>query len=122
MGCTKGNAAQWQALFSQADADGILDALLLRRYDGHPSKTWIELQMPAVHQELASFEARADALWDRITIGQTNISAALSYMGFLFSAKDWRHLTPVLPTWHMSVSERSFMKVIVPDRSDMSHY
>ena len=53
----------------------------------------------AVHwQALAGFEARVNGLRDSITIGQINISAALSYMGFPFSAKDWRHLTPVLPT------------------------
>ena len=35
----KGNAAQWQALCSLADADGILDALLLRWHEGYLSKT-----------------------------------------------------------------------------------
>ena len=94
----KGNAVQWQALCPQADADGVLDALLLRRCEGHLSKTWVVHQMSAVHPALASFEARVDELRDRITIGHINIAVALSYMDFPFSAKDWRHLTPVLPT------------------------
>ena len=94
----KGNAAQSQALCSLADADGILDALLLRRHEGHLSKIWIIYQMSAVHQALAIFEARVDELRDRITIGHIIIAVALSYMDFPFSAKDWRHLTPVLPT------------------------
>ena len=59
----------------------------------HLSKTWVAHQMFAVHRALASFEAR-----DKITIGHISIAETLSNMDRPFSAKDRRHLTPVLPT------------------------
>jgi len=93
----KGNAAQWQALWPQADTDGVLDALLFLWREGHLVKTWAVYQMSAVHQALASFESRVDKLRDRMTIGHINIAVALSYMDFLFPAKNWRHLMPALP-------------------------
>ena len=64
--------ARWQALADQSAADGLLDAALLLRYETfmRPEALrwdgWIKGQFEKVHSVLATFEARAMTLENRV--------------------------------------------------------
>lgn len=116
--------ARWTALRRQALADGILDALVLRRYEGmRPaelrSEDWLASQTRKVVRGLDALEkeAEAKALADPsgpLTIGEIAIACALGYLDFRFADDDWRHNRPALASWFDDASQRPSIKNTAP--------
>jgi len=115
--------ARWVALRRQALADGLLDAALLRRYEGarpahERSATWDEKQKNVVARTLDALEKEAKDLGKpkakRTTLGHIAIGCALGYLDFRFAAENWRNGRPNLTRWYEDFSKRPSMAATVP--------
>jgi glutathione S-transferase len=114
---------RWHALRQMALADGILDAALLRRYEGlrpesERSGNWdkaqklkIDQALDALEHEVASFP---DPAGDQLSIGHVSIGCALGYLDFRFAKEDWRKGRPKLARWNDGLSKRPSMAQTVP--------
>jgi glutathione S-transferase len=105
-------AARYEALMLQSLADGIVDALLLCRFEStraeaQRSDEWHTAQLRRVTQALDFLEARGLALPGYPTIGTISIACALGYLDFRFTTLQWRATRPRLAGWFdpMSLSE-----------------
>lgn len=113
--------ARWDALVQQALADGVMDAVILRRQ---------ERSRPA-GQQLADREARqvskiahAMAALDRdaaagrmdgsLTIGQIAVVAAAGYLDFRLPEEDWRADHPALAAVVARLQDRPSVRETVP--------
>lgn len=98
--------ARWDALSRQALASGLLDVLLLWRYErmkpeAQRSPAW-----------LAAFATKTQAALDRLEhdapataakpfdAGHVALGCALSYLDFRFADLQWRGTRPALAAWH----------------------
>ena len=115
--------ARWTALRRQALADGLLDAALLRRYEGarpanERSATWDEKQKNTVARALDAMEKEAKDLGNpgakRTTLGHIAIGCALGYLDFRFAVEDWRATHPKLAAWYETFAKRPSMAATVP--------
>ena len=93
-------AARWTALRQQALGDGILDALILCRYETTRPEDkrwngWTDGQMAKAHQGLAAVE-REDLAGPR-TIGHVTIGCMLGYLDFRFPSEAGGSATPSSP-------------------------
>jgi glutathione S-transferase len=108
--------ARWQALTWHSLANGLMDALLLWRYESmrpieqqstglldiwalktRSALDWLELQVPAL-----------DAA--RFGIGHITIGVMLSYLDFRFDHLGWRSGRPALSAWHAAMAARPSMQ------------
>jgi len=97
-------AARFSALRLQALCDGILDAALLRVYEGrwrpperHESK-WIEHQAGKMSRALTALEAQPPGLDATAHVGQITAACALGYLDLRFGG-EWRGSHPRLVAW-----------------------
>jgi glutathione S-transferase len=96
--------ARYDVLTRQALADGIMDASLLRVYEGrfreaeHHSARWLEVQTGKVERGLASFEKRAGAFDPALDAGSIALACALGYLDLRFAGA-WRQDYPGLLAW-----------------------
>jgi glutathione S-transferase len=109
--------ARWTALRQQALGDGILDALILCRYEiVRPEDKrwsgWTDGQMIKAHQGLAAAE-REDLTGPR-TIGPVTIGCTLGYLDFRFPEDGWRHRHPRLAAWYEAVEKLPSMQATRP--------
>jgi len=99
--------ARWAALRQQALSDGILDALILCRYENamRPEEKrftgWTDGQMKKAHQGLAALEA--EDLSAGHTIGWVTAACTLGYLDFRFPDDGWRTRHPKLAEWYKGV-------------------
>ncbi len=110
-------SARWTALRQQALGDGILDALILCRYETlRPEDRrwsgWTDGQMKKAHQGLAAAE-REDLTGPR-TIGHVTIGCTLGYLDFRFPDDGWRSRHPKLSTWYETVERLPSMQATKP--------
>lgn len=108
---------RWTALRQQALADGVLDAVILCRYEMlRPEekcwKEWTDGQMAKAHQGLAALE-REDLAGPR-TIGAVSAGCALGYLDLRFPDDGWRARHPGLAAWYAAVAELPSMKATAP--------
>ena len=109
--------ARWSALRQQALGDGILDALILCRYEiaARPEDKrfagWTDGQMRKAHQGLAALEA--EDLSSR-TIGSVTAGCTLGYLDFRFSNDGWRARHPRLADWYKGVEALPSMQATKP--------
>ena len=108
---------RWQALRQQALGDGILDALILVRYESvRPEDRrwngWTDGQMKKAHQGLAAV-AREDLDGPR-TIGHIAIACMLGYLDFRFPDDGWRTRHPGLAQWYAAEEHRPAMQATRP--------
>jgi glutathione S-transferase len=101
-------AARWTALRNQALGDGVLDALILCRYEGvRPEERrwngWSEGQMRKAHRGLAA--AEREDLSGPHTIEHITIGCMLGYLDFRFPDDGWRRRHPRLAGWYQDFSE-----------------
>jgi glutathione S-transferase len=113
--------ARWTALRQMALADGILDAALLRRYEGlrpenERSTGWDKAQKLKIEQSLDSLEGEVnpDPAGDQISIGHVSVGCALGYLDFRFAHEDWRKGRPNLAKWYEGMAKRPSMAMTVP--------
>lgn len=110
-------AARWRALRQQALADGILEALILTRYESlRPEERrwteWTQGQMKKAHQGLAALDA--EDLSAPATIGQIAAGCCLGYLDFRFPEDGWRARHPRLAAWYAAFAERPSMQATQP--------
>jgi glutathione S-transferase len=109
--------ARWSALRQQALGDGILDALILCRYEiaARPEDKrfagWTDGQTKKAHQGLAVLE-RED-LSGR-TIGTITAGCTLGYLDFRFPNDGWRARHPKLAEWYKGVEALPSMQATKP--------
>lgn len=108
---------RWTALRQQALADGVLEAVILCRYEMlRPEEKrwtgWTEGQMAKAHQGLAALE-REDLTGPR-TIGPVSAGCALGYLDLRFPDDGWRARHPRLAAWYAEVAEWPSMKATAP--------
>jgi len=110
-------AARWTALRQQALGDGILDALILCRYETTRPEDkrwsgWTGGQMAKAHQGLATVE-REDLAGPR-TIGHITIACMLGYLDFRFPNDGWRQRHPKLAAWYREIEQLPSMQATKP--------
>jgi len=97
-------AARFAALTQQALCDGILDAGILRVYEGrwrpveHHVAKWIDHQAGKMTRALASLEAAPPGLDAPPHVGQITAACALGYLDLRFEGT-WRRECPRLVAW-----------------------
>ncbi len=100
----RAGAPRFEALREQALADGILDAGILRVYEGRfrPEEKrepkWIDHQAGKMSRALAAFEDTPPAFGPMIHVGHITLACALGYLDFRFGT-DWRRTHPKLVKW-----------------------
>jgi glutathione S-transferase len=110
-------AERWAALRRQALGDGILDALVLCRYETlRPEDRrwagWTDGQTKKARQGLAA--AEAERLAGFSTIGHVAIACMLGYLDFRFAEDVWRSRHPRLAAWYAQAAERPSMRLTQP--------
>ena len=108
---------RWTALRRQALGDGILDALVLVRYESlRPEEKrwsgWPDGQTTKAHQGLAAVEREDLAGFS--TIGHVAIAVMLGYLDFRFPEDGWRRRHPRLAGWYAEIAERPAMRLTRP--------
>lgn len=95
---------RYDALTRQALADGIMEAALLRVYEGrfrepaHHNAPWLEIQTGKVERGLDEFEKRAGAFDPALDVGSIALACALGYLDLRFPGS-WRQTSPRLASW-----------------------
>lgn len=111
---------RWQALTWQALADGVLDALILCRYEGRrpPEKQdlegWVPKQMGRVHAGLAALERQIDDFAGGVTIGQVSVACMIGYLELRFTEVAWRGAQPKLAAWYEEFCTRPSLAATAP--------
>jgi glutathione S-transferase len=96
--------ARFAALTQQALCDGILDAAILRIYEGrwrppeHHVAKWVEHQTGKMTRALAALEAAPPGLDTPPHVGQITAACVLGYLDFRFEGR-WRPDHPRLIAW-----------------------
>ncbi|MGH7029661.1 MAG: glutathione S-transferase, partial [Stellaceae bacterium] len=98
--------ARWTALRQQALGDGILEALILCRYEmARPEDKrwtgWTDGQMIKARQGLAA--AERDDLTGPRTIGPITLGCTLGYLDFRVPDDGWRARHPRLAAWYEAI-------------------
>lgn len=103
--------ARFGVLRLQALADGVVDAAVLRVYEGRfrpPEKhepAWLDYQSGKVDRGLAALEAgELPGQTDRPDIGAISLACALGYLDL--RAPGWRPLHPKLSAWVDAFEEK----------------
>jgi glutathione S-transferase len=97
-------AARFAALCQEALCDGILDAAILRVYEGrwrppeHHVAKWVEHQAGKMTRALAALEAQPPGLDTPPHVGQITAACALGYLDLRFEGT-WRRDYPRLVAW-----------------------
>ena len=110
--------ARWTALCQQALGDGILDALILCRYEiaARPEEkrhaAWTDGQMKKAHQGLAALAA--ETLSGARTIGPITAGCTFGYLDFRFPNDGWRMRHPKLAEWYKGVEALPSMQATKP--------
>lgn len=108
--------ARWTALRQQALADGLLDAAILRRYEGalRPEDKrwpdWDQAQKRKADSALDALEAGVGDLQGEPTIGGIAAACALGYLDLRFADEDWRQGRPKLAEWYDANASHKAMK------------
>lgn len=113
-------AARWPALVRQSEADGLLDAALLARYEAvaRPAEcrwsAWTDGQMRKITRTLDHFEANIAAIDGVVDIGTISVGCGLGYIDFRFADLGWRPSRPKLAAWYAGFGERPSMVATRP--------
>jgi glutathione S-transferase len=87
--------AHWQALTTEALADGVLDAAIILRFNmaqGITAGPWVERQHRAIERAMAVLNTRVGGSG----FGDICIVVACDYLTFRFPEMDWRTHNPAL--------------------------
>jgi glutathione S-transferase len=112
--------ARWTALRRQAQADGMLDAGILARYEIllRPAELrwpdWIDGQKAKIARALDALEEEAASFGDTVDIGTIAIGCALGWLDFRYATDAWRAGRPALAEWVERFAARPSMATTVP--------
>lgn len=111
---------KWQVKTEHCVTQGMLDAMLLCRYEKmlRPEEfrwqTWIDDQWDRAWHGLQRFETHPDALTRPLDITQIGIVCVLGYADFRFPDCGWRKAFPRLDAFHERMMQRDSVKISVP--------
>jgi glutathione S-transferase len=114
-------AARWRVLTELAQADGLLDAALLARYETmmrpEPLRwdEWTAGQLGKVRRVLDAFEATDRRAGDDLNIADIGVACGLGYLDFRFPGEAWREGRPKLAAFYAVISERPSWKASGPE-------
>jgi glutathione S-transferase len=111
---------RWKVKTDHAILQGMLDAMLLCRYEkmvrpqGLQWQAWSDDHWNRAWTGMARFEARDDVLGGPLTIAQIGLVCVLGYADFRFADCGWRKAYPKLDKFHQKMLERPSVKISVP--------
>jgi glutathione S-transferase len=113
-------AARWKVKSEHSMLQGMLDAMLLCRYEKllRPEalrwQVWYDDQWDRAWQGFARFEAQPDVLARPLDITQIALACALGYADFRFPDCDWRNSFPKLAAFNEKMLQRPSVKISIP--------
>jgi len=111
---------RWQVKTDHSLIDGMLDSMLLSRYEkavrpqGLQWQAWHDDHWNRAWTGMARFEGRDDVLSGPFDIVQIGLVCVLGYADFRFADCGWRKAYPKLDKFHQKTLERPSVKVSVP--------
>lgn len=112
--------AKWQVKTDHSILQGMLDALLLCRYEKmlRPPEFlwagWADDQFKRAWDGLVRYEAHPDVLTRPLDIVQIGLVCVLGYLDFRFPDCGWRKAFPKLDAFHEKMMQRESVKTTVP--------
>ncbi|WP_137391197.1 glutathione S-transferase family protein [Rhodoligotrophos defluvii] len=116
---------RWRILTQHAVAQGMMDAMILVRYETwlrpepHRWAEWIDDQWDKALSGLAWFESRAEIALrqggGRIDLSQLALACGLGYLDFRFPETGWRERFPKLAAWYGVVLNRPSLAQTKPE-------
>ncbi len=113
-------AKRWQVKTEHSITQGILEAMLLCRYESalRPPELhwqpWIENQWDRAWHGLRFFEERPETFSRPLDIVQISLACVLGYADFRFPDCGWRKTFPQLSAFNDKMMQRDFVKNSVP--------
>src|SRR3954454_1834857 len=111
---------RWQVKTDHALLQGMLDSMLLCRYEkmvrpqGLQWQAWSDDHWNRAWSGMAHFEKQTDMLSGPLSIAQIALVCVLGYADFRFADCGWRKACPKLDTFHQKMLERQSVKISVP--------
>jgi glutathione S-transferase len=111
---------RWQAKTNHSLLNGMLDSMLLCRYEkmvrpqGLQWQAWSDDHWNRAWTGMARFENMPDVLNGPFDISQIGLVCVLGYADFRFADCGWRKAYPKLDAFHQKMLERPFVKISVP--------
>lgn len=111
---------KWQARTDHSILQGMLDALLLCRYERmvRPEQfrwaEWIDDQFKRAWDGLTRYEAHPDVMTRPLDLVQINLVCVLGYLDFRFPDCGWRKTFPKLDAFHERMMQRESVRTTVP--------
>lgn len=109
--------ARWSVLTRHALADGVMSALLARRWElrfrpkEQQSDFWMKRQSAKIGRGLDALEEEASAFSDSFSLDAITVVSTLAYMDMRMDLvamnTDWRVGRPKLSAWYEKVRERA---------------
>jgi glutathione S-transferase len=105
-------AQRWRVLTELAQADGLLDAALLARYETmmrpEPLRwaEWTDGQLGKVRRALDAFEGSERRAGDDLGIADIGVACGLGYLDLRFPGEAWRDGRPRLTAFYETISRR----------------
>src|SRR4051794_15381331 len=111
---------RWQVKTDHSLLQGMLDSMLLCRYESmvRPAplkwQAWADDHWNRAWTGMARFDKQADVLSRPFDIVQIGLVCVLGYADFRFADQDWRKAFPNLAAFHAKALERPSVKISVP--------
>jgi glutathione S-transferase len=115
--------ARWQVKSEHSILQGVLDSMLLCRYEnmvrpqGLQWQAWSDDHWNRAWQGMARFENQPDVLSGPFNIVQIGLVCVLGYSDFRFPGIDWRKAYPKLAAFHEKMLTRPSVSISVPPAS-----
>ena len=112
--------ARWRVLRHEALCDGMLDALVVMRYENalRPEEKrwddWMGAQLGRATRGLAFLEATLPRWRDGVGLATIAAGCTLGYLDFRYGDLDWRREQPGLAGWYGEFSQRPSMQATAP--------
>ena len=113
-------ATRWQVKTDHSLLQGMLDSMLLCRYEkmvrpqGLQWQAWSDDHWNRAWAGMARFESKPDVLSRQFDIVQIGLVCVLGYADFRFADCGWRKAFPKLDAFHQRMLERPSVKISVP--------
>jgi glutathione S-transferase len=111
---------RWQVKTDHSLINGMLDSMLLCRYEkmvrppGLQWQAWADDHWNRAWSGMARFENRPDVLNGPFDVVQIGLVCVLGYADFRFADCGWRKAYPKLDAFHQKMLERPAVKISVP--------
>ena len=115
--------ARWKVKSEHSMLQGMLDAMLLCRYEGmvRPEalrwKAWSDDHWHRAWMGMARFEQQPDLMSRPFDIVSIGLVCVLGYADFRFADCGWRKAYPKLDAFHQKMLERESVKISVPPKA-----